>query len=421
MKSIVSKMAKLREYDYLRDSTLMVGVSGLSSLFFLLVHVVAGRLLDGDVYASFASLLGLLFILNVAAGAVQVAVARYASEHAHDDDLELWTALIHRVSFFITIGGTLGLVLWCMGSSWLAELLHAPSASSLILLGLVAFFGLYTPILSAGLQGARRFGWLALSSLLPAMARLGGVTVAALVSGGVNALLIGVIFSAIVGILVSVIPVWSLIRVRPAQRYDMSPILKYFVPVLIGRGVLQLFMNADLILFPRLLTGNEFQAYGKASTLARTILFLPLPVAVAMFPRAVVSRSRMILYGPALFSLVVCVAGASLMSLWPELPLKLMYGVEGEAYNVILKRYVWAVIPVALVQIVSFYVWARHHPLWLVALAPIALLYLYFLSSTQSALQVVNTLGVFSTIFLAGLGCFVLRGKYISDAEKGSA
>ena len=328
----------------------MVGVHGLSGLFFLLVHVVAGRLLEGDVYASFTSLLGLLFVLNVAAGAVQVAVARYASEHAHEQKLDLWAALIHKVSLTITIGGLICLVLWSLCASWLADLLHAPSAWSLILLGLIAFFSLYSPVLGGGLLGARRFGWLALVSLLPAVGRLGGVTVAALISGGVHALLIGVLFSVVLGIVMAIIPVWQLIRHKPKQQYNMRPIVVYFIPVLIGRAVLQLMMNADIILFPRLLSGEDFEVYGKAATLARTILFLPLPVALAMFPRAVVSSRRIILLGPVIFSLAACIAGAIFMTLWPEIPLKLMYGVEGEAYNVILQRYVWAVIPVALVQ-----------------------------------------------------------------------
>ncbi len=406
------KLAKVFcRFGFARDSLILVCVNGLSGLLFLLVHMVAGRLLEGEIYASFTSLLGLLFVLNVASGSIQTAVARYAAEHAHEEKHMLWAALIRRVSLYITTGGVIVFLIWCLLSSRLTAWLHAPSVLSLILLGVVALLGLYAPVLNGGLQGARRFGWLALAGLAPAAARLGGVVLAALLFGSVNALICGVIFSVLVGVLVALIPVWSLLKIRPQEHYDLRPVLRYFLPVLAGRFVIQSLMNADVILFPRLLSGEDFAVYGKAAMLARTVLFLPLPIAVAMFPRAVVSRSRVLLFGPLFFTGSVCSAAALFITLFPDVPMKLMYGVEGSAYVQILQRYVWAVIPIALIQIVSQYIWARHHPFWILSMLPLLCLYVYVLSQTSSAFQIVSALGWFSLSSLAVLFVCVLFGR----------
>lgn len=398
-------------FGFARDSLLLVCVNGLSGLLFLLVHMVAGRLLEGAVYASFTSLLGLLFVLNVASGSIQTAVARYASEHAHDEKHMLWAALIRRVSLHITTCGVCFFLIWCFLAPQLTEWLRAPSVTSLVLLGVVALLGLYSPILSGGLQGARRFGWLALAGLVPAATRLGAVTLAAIWVGSVSSLICGVVFSVLAGVLVALIPIWPLLKTRPQEHYDMRPVLRYFLPVLVGRFIIQSLMNADVILFPRLLSGEDFAVYGKAAMLARTVLFLPLPVAVAMFPRAVVSRNRMILFGPLLFTGLVCCAAALLITLFPELPLKLMYGVEGIAYVQILQRYVWAVIPIALIQILSQYIWARHHPFWILSMLPLLGFYVYALSHAASAFQIVSILSFFSLSSLGVLFLCILFGR----------
>jgi O-antigen/teichoic acid export membrane protein len=131
-------------------------------------------------------------------------------------------------------------------------------------------------------------------------------------------------------------------------------------------------MNADLILMSRMLDGAVFAAYGKASMLARTVLFLPMPIVLAMFPRAVVSSELKTLLMPAGIALALATGLATGVSILPGLALKIMYGVEGEVIERLLRAYAWAAVPLAMTMVLAQYVWARHAARSLLWLAPVA-------------------------------------------------
>ncbi|MEM6796904.1 MAG: hypothetical protein AAF725_23220, partial [Acidobacteriota bacterium] len=145
-----------------------------------------------------------------------------------------------------------------------------------------------------------------------------------------------------------------------------APVYAELGRVALGQMALFTLINADLIIAPRLLEGDTLAAYGKAAMLGRAVIFLPLPVVLAMFPRAVVSTRRRLLALPMLFVALTAAATASLVAWRPELPLGLIYGATEAAAPGLARLYVWAAIPLALVEVAVPYLWARDRP-WAVA------------------------------------------------------
>lgn len=359
-----------------RDAAVMIASNGLAGLLFMAVHMVGGRWMPPTEYSAWVSLLGLLWIILVPSAALQVAMARYAAEYYHASETELWVRLFWSAVRVVTVVGALGVGAWTLAAAPLQRALNAPSAGAVWWLGLIAWMGLYSPIVSGTLQGTRRFGWMAAAALAPGLVRFGLAVPVARAGGGALAMMAVYAASVLAGIGVGA---WPIRRVTAASgaaaRLDLRPFGRYFLPVAGGQLLLYALMNLDLLFSPRLLGGDAFVHYGKSATLARSVLFLPMPLVLAMFPRAVVSPRRRMLLQPAAMALGLSVGLAAAVSLFPGLALRLMYGVSGDGFIRLLRPYAWAGVPLAMTTVLSQYLWARHATRPLAWLAPIAVAY----------------------------------------------
>lgn len=360
---------------FARDAGLMVVSNGLAGFLFMCVHMIAGRWMRPADYAALVSLLGLLWIVNVPSAALQVAVARYASEYCHVNAQDLWARLFWSVIRVVSVAAIVGLAVWAALSPFLRTALQAASVPSLLWIGGIAAVSLFTPVVNGALQGARRFGWLAAAGLAPGIVRIGLAVAVCLAGGGVSAMLAVYVASVLAGLVTGAIPILRERSTTPSIRLDLRPFASFFWPVAAGQALLYVLMNADLILMSRLLEGPVFSAYGKASMLARSVLFLPMPVILAMFPRAVVSDRLSTLLAPLGVAMGLAIGLACGVTLFPGLALRLMYGVEGAAVERLLVAYVWAAVPLAMSMALSHYVWARRGAKALLWLAPAAVVY----------------------------------------------
>ncbi len=365
-------MMKRLDMSFARDAGIMVVSNGLAGVLFMGVHMVSGRWMQPVDYAAFVSMLGLLWIIMVPSAALQVAVARYASEYCHANAQDLWARLFRSVIRVVTIGGVIGICLWAAVSPVLRTVLPSASTGSLLWLGLIALVSMYTPVVTGALQGARRFGWMAAAGLAPGIVRLGLAVPVCLAGGGATAMLGVFAASVIAGLAVGLVPVRRSLGTQPSLPLDLRPFSAFFWPVAAGQLLLYVFMNADIILMSRMLDGPVFACYGKASMLARTVLFLPMPIVLAMFPRAVVSADLKTLLAPVGIALALAVGLATGVTVLPGLALMIMYGVEGAVYEQMLRAYCWAAVPLAMTMVLAQYVWARHAAKSLLWLAPVA-------------------------------------------------
>jgi O-antigen/teichoic acid export membrane protein len=395
--------------------------NNLAGFLYLMFHVVLGRRMDAVDYASMVALLGLLNLLNIPAAAIQISLARFVAEFTHQNAVQLWVTIVRRAIFRITVWGLLGLALWCAVSMPLQVELKAPSVPSIIIIGMIAFISLYAPIVQGVLQGAGRFAWMACGSVVLAAARLVFAVIVLLwLGGGISPMLFTIVLSTIMGLVVSYWPIRRIVATTPSiPGYDTLPIYRYLWFVLVGQGALFLLMNMDLVLSTRFLEGDELAAYGKSAMLARTVLFLPQPIAMAMFPRAVTSSNRFLILGPLVFSLLVSLAGATFITLYPAIPMYLMYGVDAPLYLHVCRMYVWAAVPLSLILVLAQYLWARGAIRKILGITPMVLFYIAALFLYHdTAGQMILCLGISSSLVVLWLVYLVFGLK--SDEQKSS-
>lgn len=407
-------------YHFAFDSLLVFVSSGLMGLIYVAVHAVLGRLMTPkEDYAILAGLLALLNVLNVPSSVISTTMARYVAEFVHRNDTATWRLLVRR-GLKLTLPIALGVfLLWSLAAPWFRAELKAPSVAALILVGGCAFINLFNPILGGALQGGRRFGWGAVSGLGSAASRLVFSAVLAAFGFGITWLLGAVAAGSAVGVLLAW---WPLRRAWQGEASDEGTALPpartiqgYFWSVLVAQIALFLLVNADLILMVRFLADDELAAYGRAAMLARIVFFLPMPLAAAMFPRAVTSANPRLILGPVLLTLAICLVAAGAMTCAPTLALHLIYGdtATGPLYVELTRWYVWAAIPLALINLLAPYLWARHETARALWLGPACLIYLVALflchQTPQQMILCVLAGGGLAVVLLGWLTWHLLR------------
>lgn len=327
----------------------------LANLAGYLLAVGASRALDPAAYGELGALLGVLLVGSVPALAVQAVVARAVVKSApegpsrrHERDL-----LRRSLLLGLLVGAGVAAV-----SPGVAAFLHIGVAGPLWLAAGLVPLALVSAVLGL-LQGAERFGGLALVICLQGAAKLAGLVPLLLGAGPSSvlaALAVGTAVTAAGGLVVLRPPVGA-----PGQGGLLGP----RTVVAAGAGLLALLVlaNLDLLLarngLPRRASGD----YAVGNVLAKAAFWLPQAVAVVVFPRLAdpVEGGRVLRRAVALVGGVtlLAVAGAALLA---RPALELAFGVEYGALAGEAPLFVLQGGALAVVQLLVYRAIAVHDP-----------------------------------------------------------
>jgi O-antigen/teichoic acid export membrane protein len=254
--------------------------------------LAAGRYLGVEDYGALAALMGLLTVVLLPTGAVQMAVSREVARRlgsgAASDSEEFVRAVI-RLSAL----ATLPLV-------GLAVVLSVPVGLLLDLdyeLVLLASVGLATAFLmpaSLGvLQGYQRFRALAAMYVLPFLLRLALLALAFFAGLRLG----GAVVATVVAVLVTAALALALIREplrRGASRIrpSLRAFVRYLVPVTFGLIGIAVLTNVDILVVRARFSEDDAGLYAAASAFARVAFFLPATVLAVVFPRTAARQAR---------------------------------------------------------------------------------------------------------------------------------
>jgi O-antigen/teichoic acid export membrane protein len=265
-------------------------VSIVANYAFLLA---AGRILGSADYGSLAALLGLLAVVLIPAGAVQMAVSREISRliaAGHSDRANPFARAVLRLALVATVP-LLG-VAFALAAP-LAHLLNIDSVGLVALTEFALATALVFPAAAGVLQGSQRFQALALLYVLPFILRLVLLAVVASAGFRLGGAVLATVAATIVGTLVAV----ALIR-EPLRRGSgfsspsLRPFLRYLAPVAVGLVGIALLTHVDILIVKARFSGDDAGAYGAASAFARVGFFLPTTILAVLFPRTAARQAR---------------------------------------------------------------------------------------------------------------------------------
>jgi O-antigen/teichoic acid export membrane protein len=276
-----------------RSGVLLGGATAVSIVANYAFLLAAGRLLGSEGYGSLAALLGLLAVVLLPAGALQMAVSREVSRRIASGarrDADAFAQGMLRLAALATV--PLVAVALALAVP-LAGLLNIDSVGVVLLAESTLVTALVFPVAMGVLQGSERFQALAVLYVFPWLLRL--VLLAIVAAAGYR--LGGAIFCTLVATVAATVGAVELIRapsLRNARipRPELRAFLGYLGPVAAGLVGIALLTHVDLLVVKARFADDTAGAYGAASAFARVAFFVPATILAVLFPRTAARQAR---------------------------------------------------------------------------------------------------------------------------------
>ena len=323
------------EAGLVRHGSLLVAGSLVGAVFNAGFHMAMGRpqVLPNAEYGSLVAMLGIVLAAGTPMMAVQNTLAHFISrferEGRRDEALGLFR---HWLELFLALGAAIATAaFWFrvpLAAFWGGvdpRLVAATFAVLAASLWMNVFYGL--------LQGLQMFGWLAwVPQAWGATRLLLGVAFAVWISSTA----LSAIAAQGVGVAaVLALCAWAVrgVRLPPRAPAGARPrgTYRYLGASLACLGGYAALMNLDTALAKTFFDGETVGLFAKAATIARIAVFLPVPVAMALFPKVSTSGEltdaswRLLLRALGFAgAIIAAVAGVCLLA--PQLPWTILSG-----------------------------------------------------------------------------------------------
>jgi O-antigen/teichoic acid export membrane protein len=276
-----------------RSGVVLAAASAASIVANYVFLLGAGRVLGSEDYGSLAALLGLLSVVLIPAGALQMAVSRELSRRVASGEADTAAAFARATTRAAALATIPLVVVGLALAAPLSDLLHINSVGIVLLAEISLATALIFPVALGVLQGQQRFQALAAMYAFPLVIRL-------VVFGIVAALgyrLGGAVFATLVGAVAgTALAVWlireSLQSGAAARRPSLHAFLRYLGPVAVGLVGIALLTHVDILVVKARFSGDEAGAYAAASAFARVGFFLPATILAVLFPRTAARQAR---------------------------------------------------------------------------------------------------------------------------------
>ena len=270
----------------------------------------------------------------------------------------------------------------------------------------VLLITVWLPMFSGVLQGQQNFLWLGWSQMSQGMGRLAIATFAVLVLHYyAPGMVLGILGGLTLALVIAVWPTRSLWLSSP-QSFEWRGLLHQIIPLTLGFGAYQFLLTADTMLVRGCFSGNDSGYYGSAGTLARASMWLVGPLATVMFPKIVHAKAKAEksdLMGVVLIGTVILAGGgATGLSVLGPWVVNIVFGPNYVAADsVLLPWYAWAVVPLAVANVLLNNLLARGLFKVVPALCVLAVGYALALSRFHATpVMVIKTLGIGNLLLL---------------------
>lgn len=367
------------EGKLVRHSFLLLVTTGIANVANVAFHMFMGRRLLADEYGILSALLGLMLILATPLDALRNAMAHFSARaHRAGDSAQAraiarhWSIRIALVSIPFTT------VIWLFRER-IAAFFHLATPAPVLLIAIFLIVFMLVPVVAGVLQGLQRFWWFGASMHGWSLVRL-GLGIAFVISLAATAYY-GVLshaLSQLYALLVAGVGVWWITRDSGPRVHAPHGIGSYFIHALFMLGAYGVIMNSDIMLV-RHFFPERADEFARAATIGRSVVFLPQPIAMAMFPKVIsaggISKASRLLLLKALAMVVGMIGvGVGISLFWPWLPLWVLYGIKEPSPELahLVRVVMLALCPLGISYLLLHFEMAQHRfgtvP-WLIVLA----------------------------------------------------
>ncbi|HKQ38862.1 MAG TPA: oligosaccharide flippase family protein [Verrucomicrobiae bacterium] len=425
----------MSRYAFFRQTGWMLMATGFAGAFVLLVPPILTKPLDflpflrpkitGAEFGLFQTLMALVSWLNIPSNGVQSTLAHQTASAVTPELQRQLNGTVRKLLLGLTGIWLLAVSLTLVFQNVLMRDFKVYHPASLWVTMLIGLPVLWQPVLSGILQGRENFMWLGWQSILNSIARVVAIFVFVRLMGvHVTGAMAGVFAGSCTSLAISFWQSRSLLR-GPAAPVDWSAWLRRLIPLTLGLGAAAFMVSADLVFVRRYFAEEQSGLYSAVAVIGRALMFLIVPMTQVMFPKVVqaaakLERTDVMAQALAATGLIGAAAAAG-CTLFPELPIRVLFPPEVLTAKSLVAVYAWCMIPMTLSNVLVNNLMARQHyhsvP-WLVAVAAAyggALVMVATRMNTSASLEafraIVLTFGLFSVLMLAITVWFTIRKR----------
>lgn len=388
-------------------------------------HMVVGRpqVLANAEYGSLAAMLGIILVVGTPMLALQNTLAHFISDLAQQGRREeIRPFLVHWARIFAAASAGILLAAWGFRGPLAAFWNVGPG----LIVGTFAVLAatLWMSLFYGALQGVQAFGWLAWAPQAWGVTRLG---LGAAFTIGISATAGAAIAAQGLGVLVVLLLCLGAVArmdlprgpggARPRGTY------RYLGSALVCLAGYAMLMNLDTPLAKHYFDAETAGLFAKAAVIARTAVFLPVPIATALFPK-VTSAGELTEESWRLLGRALAYAGAIIAAvvagclLWPQLPWRILYGpMPAESADLaagLTRAMALALAPLTLAYLLLNFEMAQRRFRWCYALVPAGLAYVaavaVFHAHPWQVAAALGTINLLAALLLAA-GVVALRRR----------
>lgn len=309
----------------------------------------------------------------------------------------------------------------------LATFFKLPDQGALIIALIILAISFFPPVIGGALGGIQAFGWASVSGMSWGVVRLvvGGALVY-FVAASAKLALAGQGVAVLVSAGIALAGLWIILRGALPTDQALPSTQAYLWRTLAILACFAFLMNADVLIVKHYFTPDQSGLYARAATIGRTIIFLPMPIAGALFPKtvsdgAMSAKHNRLLLKALFYTAIIIVPAALACTIFPQLPLGILYSDwQPDADMVQLVRCtVWAMAPLSLTYILMNFELAQNRFRMTVPLVVCVAGYLIGVALWHDfVLQIVAILAAVGILSLLALvWCLPWRVKGVSVAS----
>ncbi|HMP89347.1 MAG TPA: hypothetical protein PJ991_04050 [Kiritimatiellia bacterium] len=399
----------------LRNSIFMFVATQFANVANLSFQMIAGRRLPNDEYGILATMMSVFLIASTPLDALRTAMAHFSARAMRTGDTGAIRWLINAWSRRMIWLALLIVGIGFIFRSNAAVFFQLESGTPFVFACGLISLALFLPLMTGVFQGMQNFYWMSASMHIWTIVRIGLIlfllsfTATALAGLAAHAL------ATLFGLLISLYGLHVLTRNTPVSR-PTTGIGGFFVRSLFMLGSYAVLMNADLIFIKHLFHPDDAGEFAKAATIGRSVIFMPMPIALVMFPKVITSgpstRDSRLTLLKALGMVAILIGTAVGVTIaMPWLPLWIIYGIKEPSPELVRLLYtiVCAMAPLALTFLLMNYEIAQHRFTMIWLLVVCAILYVAGVVIWHETMeQVVWVLAGVSTLSAVGFSAAII-------------
>lgn len=413
--------------NLVKHSLLLLVFANMANLTNLIFQALMGRELPSDQYTDMATMMNLLLVLITPLDAVRTSLSHASAVGAQAGRPWIARDLLAGWGRVFGLIGVAVLLLGLLAVPWIQRIENIASPWPVRMAVLVFASALFSPLLVGVFQGVQKFVWMSMAQAGWSIFRLIVAFVlvffvARLAWCGLFAHFLG----TVAGLAISLLGVRHLARRPAGEPRAHHPLGGYFQQSFLTLGAYAILTYGDLLLVSHFFPNAEANRFAQAALIGRSLIFLPIPIAMAMFPKVVsvgVSSRRTLLTLFKALAMVVAIIGSAVLvcTFMTWLPLLIMFKVHAPTAEQMhfVRTVLWAMSPLTITYMLMNFEMAQHRfralPfLWVCVAAYIGGVACFH----ETLAQFVATLGLVSTVSALGMIAFVVRAHLTHEPSR---